>query len=44
MKLYLQLLREFLSEQFTQAKNYLQENMANASCDEFVIIRIPANK
>ena len=44
MKLYLQLLREFISEQFTQAKNYLQENTANVSCDELVIIRVPANK
>ena len=25
MKLYLQLLREFLSEQITQTRNYLQE-------------------
>ena len=44
MKLYLQLLREFISEQITHARNYLQENTADVSCDELVIIRIPANK
>ena len=44
MKIFLHLLREFLSEQLTQTRNYLQGNMAKPSCDEYVIIRIPANK
>lgn len=44
MKIFLHLLREFLSEQLSQTRNYLQENMPNPGYDEYAVIRIRANK